>query len=172
VTAIARRALTLLLHPAAAVAARVILGGVFAVSGTVKLIEPVENFMAAIHAYDLLPVWLERPLAVTLPWVEMGSGVLLVLGLLTRANVMIVALQLAVFTMALGSTLLRGISLDDCGCFGALGMKESNTAAFVRNLALLALAARLVMERAPQWTLDRWLQRTPGEGDDAPTGRR
>ncbi|MBI3621693.1 MAG: DoxX family membrane protein [Nitrospirae bacterium] len=160
-TAIARRALTLLLHPAVAVAARVILGGVFAVSGTVKLIEPVENFMAAIHAYDLLPVWMERPLAVTLPWVEMGSGVLLVLGLLTRASVMIVALQLAVFTVALGSTLLRGISLEDCGCFGALGFKESNTVAFVRNLVLLALAARLGMERAPSWALDRWLQRPP-----------
>jgi uncharacterized membrane protein YphA (DoxX/SURF4 family) len=165
VSAIARRALTLLLHPAAAVAARVILGGVFAVSGTVKLIEPVENFMAAIHAYDLLPVWMERPLAGMLPWVEMVSGLLLMLGLLTRASLAVVALQLAVFTVALGSTLLRGISLEDCGCFGALGFKESNTVAFVRNIVLLALVARLGMERAPRWTLDRWLQRPPGEGD-------
>jgi len=159
VTALARRALTLFLHPAVAVAARLLLGGLFAVSGVIKLIEPPENFMAAIHLYDLLPVWMERPLAVTLPWVEMAGGLLLVLGLLTRISLVVVALQLLVFTGALGSTLLRGISLDDCGCFGSLGLKESNGVAFVRNLVLLVLVARLAMERAPRWTLDRWLDR-------------
>jgi putative oxidoreductase len=148
-----------LFHPAAALAARVILGGLFAVSGVIKLIEPLENFMTAIHAYRLLPVWAERPLAETLPWVEMTSGLLLLLGVLTRASLLIVVLQLLVFTAALGSTLLRGISLDDCGCFGALGWKESNPVAFTRNLVLLALAARLAVEQQPRWALDRWLKR-------------
>jgi len=152
------------------VAARLILGGLFAVSGVIKLVEPVENFMTAIHAYDLLPVWMERPLAETLPWVEMASGLLLALGLLTRASLVVVVLQLAVFTVALGSTLLRGISLEDCGCFGALGFKESNGVAFVRNLVLLALVVRLGMERAPRWTLDRWLQRPPDDGDTTRDG--
>ena len=147
------------LHPATGVAARVILGGLFAVSGVIKLIEPPENFMTAIHGYALLPAWMERPLAETLPWVEMTSGLLLVTGVLTRASLLIVSLQLLVFTAALGSTLLRGISLDDCGCFGSLGLKESNSFAFVRNLVLLALAARLAVERNPRWALDRWLQR-------------
>jgi uncharacterized membrane protein YphA (DoxX/SURF4 family) len=171
VTAIVRRALTFLLHPAGAVAARLILGGLFAVSGVIKLIEPPENFMAAIHAYDLLPTWMERPLAETLPWVEMTSGLLLLLGLFTRASLVIVALQLLVFTAALGLTLLRGISLEDCGCFGALGFKESTPVAFVRNLVLLAFVARLVMEREPRWALDRWLRHPPGEGDDARISR-
>lgn len=170
-TKIARRALTLLLHPVAAVAARVILGGLFAVSGVIKLIEPPENFMAAIHAYDLLPIWMERPLAESLPWVEMTSGLLLLLGVLTRISLTIVALQLLVFTAALGSTLLRGISLEDCGCFGALGMKESNAVAFVRNIVLLALVVRLGLEREPRWALDRWLQRPPDDGDPDRDGR-
>jgi putative oxidoreductase len=148
-----------LFHPTVALAARLILGGLFAVSGVIKLIEPPENFMAAIHAYHLLPVWAERPLAESLPWVEMTSGLLLFMGLLTRASLLLVSLQLLVFTAALGSTLVRGISLDDCGCFGALGWKESNSVAFARNLVMLALVVRLAVERHPRWTLDRWLQR-------------
>jgi putative oxidoreductase len=160
---LARRAL---FHPVAALGARLILGGLFTVSGVIKLIEPPENFMTAIHAFRLLPPWLERPLAVTLPWVEMTSGVLLAVGLLSRVSLLVVSLQLLVFTAALASTLLRGISLDDCGCFGALGFKESNTVAFVRNLVLLALAALVAIERHPRWTLDWWLRSPPGDGRD------
>ncbi len=163
-SAIRRCWLTLLSHPAIGVSARLLLGGLFAVSGVIKLIEPPENFMTAIHAYDLLPVWMERPLAESLPWVEMTSGLLLLLGLLTRISLAVVALQLLVFTAALGSTLLRGISLEDCGCFGSLGIKESNAVAFVRNLVLLALVVRLGLEREPRWALDRWLQRPPCDG--------
>lgn len=158
-SALADRVRDALLHPAAGVAARVILGGLFAVSGVIKLFEPPENFMTAIHAYRLLPVWAERPLAEMLPWVEMTSGLLLFMGLMTRASLLIVSLQLLVFTAALVTTLLRGISLDDCGCFGSLGLKESNTVALIRNLVLLVLAARLAVERHPRWTLDRWLHR-------------
>jgi putative oxidoreductase len=155
----AHRVRGVLFHPTVALAARLILGGLFAVSGVIKLIEPPENFMAAIHAYRLLPVWAERPLAEMLPWVEMTSGLLLFMGLLTRASLLLVSLQLLVFTAALGSTLLRGISLDDCGCFGALGWKETNSVAFTRNLVMLALVARLAVERHPRWALDRWLRR-------------
>jgi putative oxidoreductase len=162
----AHRVWNALLHPAAALAARVVLGGLFAVSGLIKLIEPPENFMTAIHAYRLLPLWAERPLAETLPWVEMTGGVLLLLGVLTRASLLIVVLQLLVFTAALGSTLVRGISLDDCGCFGSLGLKESNTVALLRNLVLLALAARLAVDRYPRWALDRWLRYPQREGED------
>ena len=164
-SAITRRWQSLFFHPAVGVAARVLLGGLFAVTGVIKLIEPAENFMAAIHAYHLVPSWMERPMAETLPWVEMASGLLLLLGLLTRVSLMIVALQLAVFTAALGSTLLRGISLDDCGCFGSMGFKESNGVAFVRNLVLIGCVVRLVLEREPRWALDRWLPRPPGKGD-------
>ncbi|HUJ80012.1 MAG TPA: MauE/DoxX family redox-associated membrane protein [Nitrospiria bacterium] len=170
-SAAAHRVRRALVHPVTALAARLVLGGLFTVSGVIKLIEPPENFMAAVHAYRLLPVWLERPLAVTLPWVEMASGVLLSVGLLSRLSLALVSLQLLVITAALASTLSRGISLDDCGCFGAIGFKESNTVAFVRNLVLLALAARVAVERRPRWTLDRWLEQAPRSGEDVRAGR-
>jgi len=166
VNALAHLARRALFHPVAALTARLVLGGVFTVSGVIKLIEPPENFMTAMHAFRLLPLWLERPLALTLPWVEMTSGVLLLIGLLSRVSLLLVTLQLLVFTAALASTLVRGISLDDCGCFGALGLKESNTVALARNLALLALAALTAINRIPGWSLDRWLRPPPVEGED------
>lgn len=155
-------------RPLLAVVLRLLLGGLFVLSGVSKLIAPPENFMAIIHAFDLVPVWAERPIAVVLPWVETMSGLLLMLGLFVRASLLAVAGQMGLFTVALGTTLVRGITMDDCGCFGALGITESNRVAFVRDLVLLSLFVPLFFGPLRQWTLDGWLRPEESETINLP----
>ena len=65
---------------------------------------------------------------------------------------------LLVFTLAIGSTLVRGIPLEDCGCFKSLGIKESGPTALVRNAILLLFWLNLYLYKDRRLTLDRWLK--------------
>ncbi len=54
--------------------------------------------------------------AVTLPWVELLAGALLVAGVWRREAALVIALLLVVFLAAAGSVLARGIDVENCGC--------------------------------------------------------
>ena len=84
-------------------------------------------------------------LAVTLPWIELVTGALLVVSLWRREAAAVVALMLVAFIFAVSWALLQGIDIANCGCFSlgaegrALGWKL-----IVGDAALLAVAALLV----------------------------
>lgn len=105
--------------PWATLAARLAVGLVFVLAGISKLVAP-GTFSATLLAYDLLPVALLRPVALSLPWVELVVGLYLLAGLFTRVAAWAAIGLLAVFMLAIGQALLRGLSLEDCGCFGSI----------------------------------------------------
>ncbi len=98
-------------------AARLAVGAVFVLAGVTKLINP-GSFSATLLAYDVLPVGLLRPVALALPWLELVVGLYLLAGLFTRVAAWGAVAMLAVFMAAITQALLRGLSLEDCGCFG------------------------------------------------------
>lgn len=100
-------------------ACRLAVGVLFVAAGAAKLLEP-GSFTATLLAYQVLPVGLIRPLALTLPWLEVLLGAYLLVGLFTRMAAWAAIAFLLVFIGAIGQALLRGISLQDCGCFGSL----------------------------------------------------
>ena len=57
--------------------ARLILGGVLLAAGALK-IGNLQKSAMAVRAYELLPVSLANFLGYTLPWVEIGVGLLLI----------------------------------------------------------------------------------------------
>ena len=98
---------------------RVILGGVFAYAGYVKLRDPWQIFAASIASYELVPMWMGEILAKTFPWFEIVLGVGLVIGRrLLAPSATLTALVLLFFNVMLWRAFLQGKEID-CGCFGA-----------------------------------------------------
>jgi uncharacterized membrane protein YphA (DoxX/SURF4 family) len=98
-------------------AARFVLGVILCAAGFMKVAFAWE-FSEAIANYRLLPPVANQLLGVVLPWWEVGTGLLLVLGLWVRASSLLSALLFAGFASAITAALLRGLDID-CGCFGS-----------------------------------------------------
>ncbi|MFI5303851.1 MAG: MauE/DoxX family redox-associated membrane protein [Nitrospiria bacterium] len=138
---------------------RILLSVIFIASGLEKLIHPTEEFMLVIKGYHLIPDLLIRPMAISFPWLELIFGTFLLIGLFYPLSVIMIGLLLLAFTVAIGSTLVRGIPLEDCGCFKSFGFKENGPTALVRNAILLLFWLNLYFQKQPIWTIDQWLRK-------------
>ncbi|MFD3444260.1 MauE/DoxX family redox-associated membrane protein [Microbacteriaceae bacterium 4G12] len=96
------------------------LGGLLLLAGVSKLRDP-NGGLAAVQGYRLIPEVAERFVAVTLPYIEILIGVLLVVGLGAPFVPAAAAVLFLVFFAALSINLLRGRRELDCGCFGFAG---------------------------------------------------
>lgn len=155
----ARRDLTTLV-PWLATAARLVLGTVWIVSGSLKLGD-LPASVRAVRAYQLLPEAGAQVVGAGLPLVEVALGVLLVAGLGTRAGAVISVLLLTVFVVGISSAWLRGLRID-CGCFssgGELGPGErpAYQGELLRDVALLVLAGLLAWRPGSRLSVDGWL---------------
>lgn len=79
-----------------------------------------QGSILAVDAYDVVPEGLVRPIAAVLPWLEVGIGILLLLGLFVRFAGIATAVFAAIFIAALSQAKARGLAID-CGCFGGGG---------------------------------------------------
>jgi uncharacterized membrane protein YphA (DoxX/SURF4 family) len=95
---------------------RIVLGLIFIYAGAEKISDP-EAFAVSISNYRLLPVVTLNFFAITLPWIELVTGLLILFGIAVKENSSIIFLMLLVFTIAIVISLFRGLSID-CGCFG------------------------------------------------------
>jgi uncharacterized membrane protein YphA (DoxX/SURF4 family) len=126
--------------------ARLGLAAVWLVSGTLKAIDP-DQTVVAVRAYDVLSRGAVDAVAAVLPFLEIGLGLLLLLGIGTRLVAVVSVLLLLVFLAGVGQAWVRGLSID-CGCFGGGGAVAPGATAYLqeilRDTAFLALAAWLV----------------------------
>lgn len=89
---------------------------IFIYAGAEKISDP-EGFAISISNYRLLPISVLNFIAITLPWIEIIVGILLIFGISVKENSTIIFLLLLIFTIAIVISLFRGLSID-CGCFG------------------------------------------------------
>lgn len=133
------------LRPWLALAARLLLGGVFVVAGLLKLPDPAEA-VRAVRAYRLLPEVLVGPVAFGLPVLEVAVGLALLAGVFVRTAAWASALLMLVFLVGVGSAWARGLQID-CGCFGGGGQVQAGQTAYpaevARDTALLLVALAL-----------------------------
>jgi uncharacterized membrane protein YkgB len=114
-------------------------------------------FARVVYQWQAAGPVLSNVVAVTLPWVELLAGALLVLGLWRKAAALVIALLLAIFLVAAGSVIARGIDVQNCGCTSLAA--EAPPGAWpppwtrgvgwflvTRNLLLLAVALRLARD--------------------------
>lgn len=132
---------------------RIAIGAIFIVAGASK-IGHVDIFAAQIAGFRILPQSVIAPLALVLPFFELLLGAYLAIGLYTRVAAIIATLQLALFSAAIGSAVVRGLVIS-CGCFGPNDKTTTSWPEVARDL-LLALLAAIIAWRAPgMLALDR-----------------
>jgi uncharacterized membrane protein YphA (DoxX/SURF4 family) len=92
------------------------LGGIFLYAGYTKVDNPLQ-FAAALEAYQLFPPHVVLWIMKGFPWLEIGLGLVLLLGTAIRYTATLAGALLLVFVVIMLITYLRGIEAD-CGCFG------------------------------------------------------
>lgn len=140
------------LLPALLVALRLTLGVTLIWAGLAKIPEP-GLFAQTVRAYNVLPVALVNPFAVVVPWIEVVSGLCLILGFWTQSSALTSLLLFLSFGVALGINIARGADLS-CGCFALDGTGGTLHSALVRGLFLMAGAFTLVLVGRIQFSLD------------------
>ena len=141
------------LPPMMQVVLRLLLGGYFVYASLDKIADP-GAFARIVYQWQVLGPVPSNLLAVTLPWVEILAGGLLVLGIWRKEASLAIAMLLAVFLIAAGAVLARGIDVENCGC---TSLAKTDEAApwppawtkgvgwflITRNLVLLGVALQL-----------------------------
>ena len=135
---------------------RVVLGGVFVFAGFSKLLLPHAEVVAHIQQYQVLPDWLVSITATFLPWIEVGSGTALLAGFCTTPVTLLIAVQLLNFSALMGIVLVVGIPIEDCGCFGNLGLPETPLQVLIRDLIMLVLLVPIIYRQRDALGLDAW----------------
>jgi uncharacterized membrane protein YphA (DoxX/SURF4 family) len=142
--------------------ARVVVGGVWLVAGLLKLPDPAAS-VRAVRAYQLLPEAAVTPVGYLLPLLEVALGLLLLVGLLTRAAGVASAVLLLAFVFGIAAAWARGLEIE-CGCFGGDGGASAGAAEkypweIARDVGLLLLSAWLVRRPRSRFALDSVLFR-------------
>ena len=143
-------------HPWVAVLIRVLIGGVFVFAGFSKVLLPYAEVVALVQQYQVLPGWLVSLTAMGLPWLEVASGTALLMGFYTTPAALLIALQLLSFSTLMGIVLAAGIPIEDCGCFGNLGLPETPLQVLIRDLLMLALLVPVFLRQRDALGLDAW----------------
>ena len=72
-------------------------------------------------------------LGVTLPWIEIGAGLLLILGVAVRQTAIFSGFLMLIFIIAIAQAWARGLSID-CGCFGGGGQVSAKDTKYVQEI--------------------------------------
>jgi uncharacterized membrane protein YphA (DoxX/SURF4 family) len=143
---------------------RLILGLVLIYAGWSKMFDP-HTFMNDIGNYRILPNSLLPITAITLPAIEVVTGVCLILGLFMEGALTITTILILVFLAAIESAILRGLDIK-CGCFGTTDAELVGIGVLVRDFLLLLCVIPLWFEKGRFLQLDAlWVSEPPPEQD-------
>ena len=107
-------------------AARLLLGSIFIYASYHKILAP-DEFAKIVYGYDLFPSETVNLIAIIVPFVELISGIALILGIYTRPAAIIIIGMLTAFVMAISINIIRGHEFD-CGCFSSDTSQAVNSA--------------------------------------------
>jgi putative oxidoreductase len=124
---------------------RLLIAALFLFAAITKLFDP-SAFAQQIANYQLTPWPAAAVLSVFLPALELCVGTCLLLGRWESGALVWLAILLTIFSGALLSAIVRGLSID-CGCFGRSVENTGTLWPLIRNLALLAVTGFLWFSR-------------------------
>jgi len=136
---------------------RLALAGVFLAAGLPKIFDLAAN-VRAVNAYQLMSWEAAQVVGAVQPFLEVGIGLLLLAGLITRFTAWLAAISMVVFISGIASAWARGLNID-CGCFSKggqlpLGVAPNYTWDIVRDVLFLALAVFLILFPSSRFSLD------------------
>ncbi len=147
-------------HAWLAVPARLYLGYVFIAACIHKIAHP-GSFALDIATYDILPLSLLNLMAITLPWIELAAGVMLVAGFRVRGAALAVTGMMAMFIVAIIVALAKGLDMS-CGCFASQAAAEEDPISWMtvlRDTGWLALGLYIAFFDRSAIGVDRLLER-------------
>jgi uncharacterized membrane protein YphA (DoxX/SURF4 family) len=137
-----------LTHPWLTVRVQIALGVIFVVAALPKIVDP-PSFAHMIYNYKIMPWALINPMALIMPWIELLSGLALILGIWKGTARTIIAAMLLVFIFAISFNLMRGNPID-CGCFDVSAANKTTEERFadmrfviLRDIGMLLMAGQL-----------------------------
>jgi uncharacterized membrane protein YphA (DoxX/SURF4 family) len=137
--------------------ARLILGGVLLVAGALK-VGNLQKSAMAVRAYELLPTAIANFLGYVLPWLEIGLGLLLILGVAVSISGLFGAIIMFAFIIAIAQAWARGLSID-CGCFGGGGPVDPSQTKYlseiIRDIGLFGVGIFLYYFPKGRFALDK-----------------
>ena len=137
--------------------ARLILGAVLLVAGALKVGNLPKSAMA-VRAYEMLPIPIANFLGYTLPWIEIGLGLLLIVGVTVKISGALGALTMLAFIIAISQAWARGLSID-CGCFGGGGTIDPEDTKYlseiIRDIGLMALGIFLYLYPKGRFAIEK-----------------
>jgi uncharacterized membrane protein YphA (DoxX/SURF4 family) len=147
-------------HAWLALLARLYLGYVFIHACIHKIAHP-GSFALDIATYDILHLSLVNPMAVTLPWIELAAGIMLVAGFRVRGASLAVAGMMIMFMVAVVLALAKGLDMS-CGCFTSQAAVNEHPISYLtvlRDAGWLALSVYVAFFDRDAIGLDRLMAR-------------
>lgn len=95
---------------------RMVTGAVFIAAAWHKVLDP-GAFAQSVYYYHMLPAPLLHLFALYLPWLELVTGLAILLGWGRRGAALLIALMLLMFIAGLAVAMARNLDIS-CGCFG------------------------------------------------------
>lgn len=141
----------------ASLALRVILGGFFVVSGLSKVMHPIEYFQIVIEMYHVVPEQLNYVVALVVPWTEILCGLFLMLGYWSQGASLVLTGLVLSFEVILAQALIRGLSIDECGCFGGGRIHPTLYQTFTMDTILVLILLQVAFFRRNHFSLDYFL---------------
>lgn len=129
---------------------RWILGFTFIAASIHKIADPA-MFAKTIYGYDLFPHITINFIAIVLPFIELLTGLFLVLNIYSKSAATLAGIMLVAFILAISINMARGHEFD-CGCF-SFGSEDSSTGTkslLIRDIFLLVLCIFLLRYKGKQ----------------------
>ena len=136
---------------------RIVMGGIFIASAVAKIwnvqvshahgivfspVPDLATFAQDVANYHVPPRALANLVAITLPWIEIVAGALLICGIWKRASAWVITAMMVMFLAAIGWAMAHGYDIR-CGCFGTVEARKVGVIALAEDGAMLAAAAWL-----------------------------
>ena len=124
-------------------AARLTLGVTFIYASYHKIQAPTE-FAKLVYGYDLFPHVTINLISITIPFIELISGIALITGIYSRSAALIIIGMLIGFIIVISINVIRGHEFD-CGCFSMETNQAAKSGKYIlgRNVFLLILGSYL-----------------------------
>jgi len=135
--------------------ARLLIGGLFIYASVHKIFDPLD-FASSIRNYNLLPASWSNMMALILPWIELGAGAFLVIGVETKPSALITTVMLGIFLVALIYVYHIGLDID-CGCFGSSASSPGRVSLYhlVRDTLLFLVSLFILVSDRGDFSFSR-----------------
>ena len=110
-----------------------------------KILAPAD-FAKIVYGYGLFPEILINLIAITIPFLELVTGVALIIGVYPRSAAVTINGLLLAFIVVLTINLIRGHEFD-CGCFSAAqnGYSSSTGVTIARDIFYFILGLQVIL---------------------------